>query len=173
MPVLSAIRHRHSVRAFTAERLTNHEIERILDAAALAPSAGNLQAFDVAVVRSPDAIAALSAAALSQPCVASAACALVFLASPARNTERYGDRGRELYAVQDAACAAAYALLQATGDGLGGVWVGAFSDSEVAALVQADVESGQRPVAILALGHPAPGEPHIHAHHRNIVCREL
>jgi nitroreductase len=66
--------------------------------------------------------------------------------------ERFGERGRGLYSVQDATIACAYAQLAATALGLGSVWVGAFDPDEVRKIV--GLPEAQQPVAILPIGYP-------------------
>ncbi|MEO1036756.1 MAG: nitroreductase [Pseudomonadota bacterium] len=50
MSVDEAILHRRSIRAFTAQPVTNEEIRSILDVARYAPSGGNLQPWHVDVI---------------------------------------------------------------------------------------------------------------------------
>ena len=127
-------------------------MRRIFDAANSAPSAGNLQAYQVYVFRKPDKREALARAAFEQTFITEAPVCLVFCADPARSAEKYGDRGAELYSVQDATIAGTYAMLAAADLGLATVWVGAFDEEEVRKVV--GVES-IRPVAMFAVGYPA------------------
>jgi nitroreductase len=144
---------RRSVRVFAFRALEEDKLRRILDAANRAPSAGNLQAYEIYVVRQSADRKALAKASLGQEFVAEAPVSLVFCARPGRAAPRYGQRGVRLYALQDATIACTYAMLAVTALGLAAVWVGAFQDEEVqrAIRVSADVQ----PVAILPIGHPA------------------
>lgn len=144
---------RRSVRSFQSRPVEPEKLNRILEAANLAPSAGDLQAYEIVVVRDPEAKRRLARAALGQRFIAEAPVNLVFLANPARSARRYGRRGVELYCVQDATIAAAYAQLAAYALGLGSVWVGAFHDDEVREVVGASGDL--RPVAIITIGYPA------------------
>ena len=63
MDVLEVIQTRRSVRIFDSRDVADHVIERILKAMSSAPSAGNLQAYKVAVVRDRDQKAGLVSAA--------------------------------------------------------------------------------------------------------------
>jgi nitroreductase len=54
-----------------------------------------------------------------------------YFAPPERSASQYGDRGRTLYALQDATIAAAYAQLAIVAAGLGSTWVGAFDEAKV------------------------------------------
>lgn len=144
---------RRSVRAFQDRPVEPEKLNRILEAANLAPSAGDLQAYEIVVVRDPEARKRLAKAALGQWFIAEAPVNLVFLANPARSARRYGGRGAELYCIQDATIAAAYAQLAAHALGLGSVWVGAFHDDEVREVVGAGRDL--KPVAIITIGYPA------------------
>jgi nitroreductase len=148
--IFATMEARHSVRAFEPREVEPARLERILMAANRAPSAGNLQAYQIVVVRAPGRRRALARAACEQAFVADAPIVLVFCADPERSAERYGRRGAELFAVQDATIAAAYAQLAAAALGLGSTWVGAFDEAAAAAVV-----GGLRPVCLLPLGYPA------------------
>jgi nitroreductase len=158
MDFFDAIGRRRSVRAYDSRPVEEEKLHSILKAANDAPSAGNLQSFEVYLVRSKTAQRDLAAAALNQLFIASAPLALVFCAHPDRAAHRYGERGRRLYAVQDATIACTYAMLAASAVGLATVWVGAFNDEEVWRAI--GEPEGQIPVAILPVGYgaenPAP-----------------
>jgi nitroreductase len=129
------------------------KLQEILKTANAAPSAGNLQAYEVYLVKEAPHLTALAQAAGNQGWVAAAPLALVFCAHPARSTPRYGERGKRLYALQDATIACTFAMLAATALGLGAVWVGAFDEDAVARVIHAPEH--QIPVAILPLGYAA------------------
>jgi nitroreductase len=75
-----------------------------------------------------------------------------FVPTP-RAVEKYRERGAQLYSLQDAAIAYAFAMLAATAQGLSTVWIGAFDPEAVRKLIGAPV--GITPVAILPIGYPA------------------
>lgn len=144
------IERRRSIREYTDEPIDPSVLERILYVVGRAPSAGNLQAYRVDVVRTAARRRALSEAAEGQDFVARAAVDLVFFADPDRSAAVYGRRGSSLYAVQDATIAAAYAQLAATNEGLASAWVGTFDDRKVSAVCD---ERKLRPVAIIPIGY--------------------
>ncbi len=147
------VQQRHSVRAFQSHEVEREKLEAILQAARRAPSAGNLQAYRVVVVRSPRLRRMLARAALDQDFVAQAPVVLVFLADPRTSAVKYGRRGETLYAVQDATIACAYAQLAACAEGLGSCWVGAFREEEVRAAL--GLGQDLRPVSLLPVGYAA------------------
>lgn len=152
--VIEAIVKRSSVRRFKKEPVSRTVIENLLEAARWAPSAGNLQPWFFYVVTDPDLRRCLMLAALKQEFIAEAPVVIVACAEPARSARFYGDRGRELYCLQDTAAATQNILLAATAYGLGSCWVGAFDESRVQHCLGIPPEL--RPVAIVAIGYPAP-----------------
>ena len=153
MEFADVFRARRSIRAFRKKPVEAAKLDAILEAINAAPSAGNLQGYDVVRVEDAAARARLAEASLGQPFVAQAPVVLVFCANARRSGAKYGRRGEALYAVQDATIAAAYAQLAAVDAGLATVWVGAFDESAVAEIVGAPPHA--RPVAILPLGYAA------------------
>jgi nitroreductase len=144
---------RRSVRRFANIPVPDDKLQAILEAVARAPTAGNLQAYHVFVVRNEECREDLAAASRQQMFVAEAPVVLVFCAQPERSAPRYADRGRRLYCLQDATIACTYAMLAATEEGLATVWIGAFDDDEVAACI--DAPDGLHPVAVLPIGYAA------------------
>ncbi|MDQ7250502.1 nitroreductase family protein [Dongia sedimenti] len=153
MDFFELIRDRRSVRSYRGTKLDPSKIALIMEAVRAAPSAGNLQSYRVAVVEEPKLKNGLVQAAGGQQFLGSAPALLVFFADLERSAARYGDRGRALFAIQDATVAAAYAQLAVAALGLAACWVGAFSDDDVARVLAAP--PGFRPVAMLSIGNAA------------------
>ncbi len=158
MEFFDALKARHSVRAYADTPVEAEKLVQILDMVNLAPSAGNLQAFEVYIVTRADQRSELVAAASGQDFLKQAPVVLVFCAHAARSEKKYGKRGIELYCLQDATIACTYAMLAATALGLSTVWVGAFNESEVGCII--DAPQAHRPVAMLPIGYAAE-EPRI------------
>lgn len=151
MDFFDVIKIRCSMRAFQAKPVEEEKLQHILQSVNLAPSAGNLQAYEVYLVTRPEDRVALMRASWDQAFVAQAPVVLVFCTNPARSAVKYGPRGIELYCLQDATIACTYAMLAAQALGLATVWVGAFDDD--AAWRAIGSPQGQRPVAILPIGY--------------------
>jgi len=149
----SVLLRRRSIRSFRREPVPPELLEEVLEAARWAPSAGNLQAWEIAVTQDPERKFRLARAALDQEFLVQASHVLVVSALPERSARRYGRRGRELYCLQDAALAAGYLLLAACALGLGACWVGAFDEEEVRRIM--GLSRDHRPVALIPLGYPA------------------
>jgi len=153
MDFWQVIESRHSIRRFGREDVSPEMVERILQAAIKAPSAGNCQPWHFFVVRNPEVKRGLARAAYGQGFVAEAPVVIVVCAEPARSAARYGQRGSRLYCLQDTAAATEHILLAATALGLGACWVGAFDETAAANVL--NLPTGLRPVAIIPIGHPA------------------
>ena len=153
MDFFEVVGRRRSIRAFKSQPVEAEKLQRLLEAMNQAPSAGNLQAYEVYLVRGGERRGALMRAAADQEFVAQAPLVLVFCTHGERAKARYGERGTDLYALQDATIACTYAMLAAAALGLATVWVGKFDDQAVQAAV--GVPPGQRPVALLPIGYAA------------------
>ncbi len=64
MNVLEAIKGRRSIRAFKSQNVSAEIIEKLIDAARWAPSAGNIQPWEFIIVRKPEIKRRLAEAAL-------------------------------------------------------------------------------------------------------------
>ena len=151
------LQRRRSVRSYKSQPIEEDKLRRIFEAANLAPSAGNLQAYHVYVFREKSKREALARAANDQTLIEQAPVCLVFCTDPSRCDQKYGARGRELYSVQDATIAGSFAMLAAVDLGLSTVWVGDFDEEAVRDIVG---EKKGRPVAMFSLGYAAE-EPHL------------
>ena len=148
------VRNRHSVRKFQSDRpIEQEKLHAILEMSCAAPSAGDLQAYKVIVVHNEDKRKQLQNASQDQSFISEAPTCLVFCCEPDRSAEKYGERGRSLYAVQDATIAASYAQLAIVAAGMASTWVGDFNEDQVRSTL--DLEPQFKPVALLSIGYPA------------------
>ncbi|MCB9420529.1 MAG: nitroreductase family protein [Ardenticatenaceae bacterium] len=153
MNFFEVVEKRHSIRAFATEPVEPEKLQQILETANRAPSAGNLQGYEIFVVKDAETRAALAKAALEQGFIAEAPVVLVFCTNAARSAQKYGRRGETLYTIQDATIACTFAMLAVTAVNLSSVWVGAFNTEAVQEIIGAP--SGIVPVAILPIGYAA------------------
>lgn len=151
--IVKIIKDRHSVRNFKPEPVPAEIVEKLLEAARWAPSAGNLQPWFFYVIGGRREKEALAAAALNQLFIVEAPLCIVVCAEPGRSACVYGNRGRNLYCYQDTAAAAQNILLAASGLGLGTCWAGSFSEDEVRQALS--IPARLVPVAIISVGFPA------------------
>ena len=150
---LHFLESRSSVRSYSGKPLRGEDFSYILDCAVSAPSAGNLEAWDVVVITSQETRSDLSAAAFDQRHVEEAPVLFCVCANYVRSMSRYGERGI-LYAIQDATIACTFMMLAAHASGLHSCWTGAFDEEAVREILA--LPPHIRPVAILAIGRGAP-----------------
>lgn len=149
--IFDCIRDSHSVRNFQSEQIPEPTLTRILEAGNMAPSAGNLQPWYFYVVQDSSVKENLAVAAFDQSQIIDAPTVVVILADPARSNEKYGERGAQLYCLQDSAAAAQNILLAAEGLGIAACWVGAFDEKKVQEAVEAPPRL--RAIALICLGY--------------------
>lgn len=152
MNVQEAIKNRRSIRRFQDEALTADEVDILTDAVIWAPSAGNLQSRRFYFVFNPDLRKRIATVCHSQMFIAAAPLVVVACADFERIAP-YGDRGKNLYAIQDAASAVENLMLQAHELGLGSVWVGAFDEDALSGVLNLPLT--QKPLSVVPVGHPA------------------
>lgn len=151
--VIQAMLERRSVRRFKGDQVPRATIGRIIDAARWAPSAGNIQPWQFYVVYNEQKKMELAAAAFNQKFLSEAPVVIVVCAVPEISANRYRERGRNLYVIQDTAAAVQNILLAAEGYGLGTCWVGSFEETLV--IDALEIKSGILPVAIIPVGYGA------------------
>jgi nitroreductase len=153
MDVFEAIKGRRSIRAFQSCDVPQEVVEKLVDAAHWAPSAGNLQPWEFIIVRKPETKRRLAEAALGQTFIEEAPVVIVVCADENRSSKGYGTRGKTLYCLQDTAAAIQNIHLAAYALGLGTCWVGAFREDEAKKILK--TPEGIRPIAIIPVGYPA------------------
>lgn len=152
MDFWQVLKKRHCVREFDSWRQVPDELVKdLVEAGHSGPSAGGIHPEEFIVVREKEIKEKLAEAALGQMFVAEAPVVIVVIADIEKTASRYGERGRNLYAVQDAAAATENIFLAATDLGLSMCWVGAFDEKQVQKILKLQPE--QRPLAILPIGY--------------------
>ena len=147
MEVAKAIKKRRSVRSFKNQPIEPEQLEKILEAARLAPSAFNNQDWRFVVVRNRETLQALARACDDQEFVAEAGAVICCCAT---KSEHVLSNGEPAYAL-DLAIAGSFIMLQATELELGSCWTGAYQSERVKRLLRIPEEV--RVVGIIALGH--------------------
>ena len=128
LDVFEVIKKRRSIRSFKSKPIPKEFLNRILEAAQWAPSAGNCQARDFIIVNDLEVKRRLRDAALDQSFIEEAPVNIIVCANEERSSRRYGDRGRKLYCLLDAASAVQNILLAVHALGLGACWIGAIQE---------------------------------------------
>ncbi|MGD0994196.1 MAG: nitroreductase family protein [Candidatus Bathyarchaeia archaeon] len=152
MDLLEIIKNRRSIRVFKKQDVPQDIIEKLLEAARWAPSAGNVQPWAFVVAISQKMKQNLSMAAFGQKDLEEASVVFVVCADEKLAEQSYGVRGKSLYCLQDTAAAIQNILLTAHSLGLGSCWIGAFKEDEIRQVIKAPKE--MRPVALIPVGYP-------------------
>jgi nitroreductase len=149
MDVIEVIRARRSIRSYADRQVERDKIERLLEAARLAPSASNRQEWRFVVVTHPDRRKALAKAAADQEFVGQAP---VVIAACAEHDGHVMRCGQLCYPI-DVAIAVDHMTLQAAAEGLGTCWIGAFYEDQVKEILGIPAEI--RVVELLTVGYAA------------------
>jgi len=152
MEVFESIISRQSVRNYEKKDVPNELIGQLLEAAVRAPSAGNIQPWKFIVVKDIEIKRELASVALRQRHVEEAPVVIVVCADPEKSADKYGERGKSLYCIQDTAAAVENMLLTANSLGLGTCWIGAFEDDKVRSIL--NIPQKINPVALITVGFP-------------------
>ncbi len=153
MELFEAIKNRRSIRQFTNQAISEEMVEKLVDAARMAPTAGNAQSYQLVIVRQEAQKQRLSKAAYGQKQLQTASIVFVVCADLKKAQESYAERGRSLYCIQDTAAVTENILLTACSLGLGTCWIGAFKEDDVKKVVNAPQD--MRPVVMIPVGYPA------------------
>ncbi len=139
MEFKDVISKRYSMRQYHPIAVPENLVREVVELAKLAPSAGNLQSYKVYVTR--ERITRIEAPLY-----------FVICADPERSASRYGDRGRNFYALQDATIFASYLQLAIVNLGLACAWVGAFKESNVKSTL--NIPKSLKIVTLIPAGYP-------------------
>lgn len=150
MDIFTALHTRRSIRSYTSEPVSERDIHTLLDAAMIAPSAGNAQPWQFLVVDDPELLKQIPAI---NPYAGMAPHSPVSIAI-------CGDLGAEKYKgfwVQDCSAAIQNMLLAAVGLGLGTVWTGIYPMEDRVAGFQRLLLLPEHiiPLALVVVGHTA------------------
>lgn len=152
MDVFEAIFSRRSIRKFKKKPVEDELIWKILEAGKWAPSAGNMQSWEVILVKNDDIKEKLVAAAYLRTFIGEAPLIMVLCANTHVAAAMYNERGTELYCIQETACAAENMLLAVHALGLGACWVGSFDEEVLRRAL--DLPDYLKPVTIIPVGYP-------------------
>ncbi|MEK6874580.1 MAG: nitroreductase family protein [Nanoarchaeota archaeon] len=135
MDVMECIQTRRSVRRFADIPIEMRKIGDILEAGRLAPSAGNLQAWRFILIVDEDKRRKIAEACLQQSWIANAPVHIIIVADTDQSKTYYGERGTNLYSIQNTAAAIQNMLLATHAHGLSTCWVSAFEEGMLANLL--------------------------------------
>ncbi|WP_029897432.1 nitroreductase family protein [Desulfohalovibrio reitneri] len=155
MDALEAIRTRRSIRSFTDDPVSPEQVRAMLEAAMLAPSAGNAQPWRFTVIDDPQLLAKVPA--INPYAKMAAKAPVAILVSGDTAAEKFPG-----YWPQDCAAAVENMLLAAHALGLGAVWTGIHPVEERVTAFQdlCSLPATHVPMALVVAGVPEnPGKP--------------
>ena len=149
MEFLELAKKRYSVRAYKSDAVEDDKLNQVLEAARLAPTACNLQPFQLIVIHTKDKEAELKRIYGSSWFVQ----APLVICACGMPSESWKRRDGKDYCDVDVTIAMDHLILAAASLGLGTCWVGAFNPDAAREVLKlpGDVE----PVAFTPLGYPA------------------
>ncbi|MEM1682996.1 MAG: nitroreductase family protein [Ignisphaera sp.] len=154
MDVYEAILSRRSIRVYKHESIRREDLEKILEAARWAPSAGNRQPWHFIVVVDEQIKEKLVPVCRNQSFIKDASCVVVGLADVEKSPK---------WAIVDTTIALEHIVLEATELGYGTCWIGAFDEAEVKKIL--NIPDRYRVVALITIGiasespSPRPRKP--------------
>jgi nitroreductase len=149
MDFFELIQARYSVRAYKPDPVEDEKLQRILEAARLAPTAANRQPFQIIVLRTAGRQAELHPI-YPRDWFLQAPLLLCACGIPAQNWIR---RDGKNYNDVDVTIAMDHLILAAASLGLGTCWIAAFDPSAARQILR--LPEGVEPVAFTPLGYPA------------------
>ena len=144
------VEKRYSCKSYSDRQITREQLDAILNAARVAPTAKNLQEQRIYVIQSPEALAKIDELT---PCRYNAPTVLM-VAFNSENVFTYPG-GKRDSGIEDASIVATHLLLAAANAGVDSCWVN-FFDPEAAAKAF-DLPSNEEVLMLLDLGFAAEG----------------
>jgi len=147
LDVNEVIRVRRSIRKYKVKRIEEEKLFRVLEAGRLSPSAANRQPWHFIVITDPE-IRGMMKEAYGRSWFYEAPVIIVVCVDP----NIAGVRDGENFWKVDGAIAMQSMILQATEEGLGTCWIGAFHEAVVRKILE--IPSHIRVLAMTPLGYP-------------------
>lgn len=167
MNVYEAINERRSVRAYQDKSVPEKTLTRILEAARVAPSAKNRQAWKLIVVKDSQTRKKLVEAANNQQFVGEAPIIIAAVGLTPNDTMRCDIPTDPV----DVAIVIDHITLAAVEEGLGTCWIGSFYQDKVCQIL--GIPSSCKVVELLTLGYPADSpRPKSRKPLKEIICYE-
>ncbi|MEM5878121.1 MAG: nitroreductase family protein [Candidatus Aenigmatarchaeota archaeon] len=156
MDVFDAIENRVNVKVFDKRDVPEELIAQVLMAGTFAASAGDIQPWEFVVVKEKSAKTEISLACLRQRHVEDAPLLIIVCANLEKVALKFGQRGKEFYAIQDTGACIQNMLLAAHALGLGASWVHAFEEEAIKRILK--LPDKIKPLGVLTIGFPLPYE---------------
>ncbi len=150
MDFYKVVKNRVSTREYKSDAITNEILDRVLDAARLAPSGKNGQPWRFIVVKNIETRKKLVGACRGQRFIQEAPVTIVACGYESRAYKKMGGYWNSLPV--DIGISLEHLMLAAEVEGLGTCWIGAFNEEEVRNLL--DVPKEVKIVALTPIGYP-------------------
>ncbi len=142
---------RHSVRSYTGADVTEAQLDELLKSAVKVPNACNMQSWHFFTLAGNKAASGAYPDVYHNEWIKNAGALIIVCTDSESIVGRFGERGENLFALQDTAAATLAIMLKAREMGLGTCWVGAFD--EVAVVSKYCIPARYRPVALIPVGY--------------------
>ena len=161
---LEVIKARTSIRAFTGEKLSEEQINTLLDAAMAAPTASNIQPWRFVVITDDEVKAGLYEGERHKSMVTTAGAVIIVCGETTRLRRPHGDNADATpevvpnnYWYEDCSAATENLLLAATALDLGAVWLSCYPNEKSVERIKAYLGLPETvcPLAIVPVGYPA------------------
>jgi len=149
MNLYEVIKSRYSVRSYLNKPVEQEKLDRILDAARLAPSGSNRQPWKFVVVRDAETRKKLVPACSNQEFVGQAPVVIAGVGLMPDRIMSCGVPGDPV----DVAIALEHVALAATAEGLGTCWIGSFHQDQIRTLL--GIPANAKVIEVMTLGYPA------------------
>lgn len=167
MNVYEVIKERRSVRAYQDKQIPEDVLNRILNAARVAPTAKNRQEFKLVVVKDKDMRQKMQEAANNQPFVSQASVVIAAVGLTPNDKMRCDVPTDPV----DVAIAIDHITLAAVEEGLGTCWIGSFFQDKAREVL--GIPPSYKVIELLTLGYPADSpKPKSRKTLEEIVCHE-
>ena len=150
MNIKKAINERFSCRGYKSKRISDKDLNKILEAGINAPNAGNLQAWRFVVVNKEDVKEKITKASLDQRWMMQAPLFVVVCSDLKKLKTYYPDKFK-LYAIQDTSIAAENMMLMAFSLNIKSCFISAFDEKAVKRILR--LPDDTEAYAIITLGY--------------------
>ncbi|MEM2111174.1 MAG: nitroreductase family protein [Candidatus Bathyarchaeia archaeon] len=150
MNFYDVLRTRRSIRSYKSDPIPEGTLNRILEAARIAPSGSNRQPWKFIIVKDQETKNRLVSACGNQEFIAKAP--LVIVACGCKIPTNRGGYMGDMSMLVDVSIAFTHLILAARAEGLGTCWIGLFNNEEVKKILS--IPEDVNVVAITPLGYP-------------------
>lgn len=150
MQVFDIIKKRRSIRLYTDEAIDEDKLKKLVEAAIWAPSAGNIQAWNILILQREEEIERVKA--VSPGMLGNPKALMILCADRRKAYDKGGEVGRDVLCIMDITTATQNICLEATELGLGSCIIRSFNQDAVSELL--DLPKNISPELVVSLGYP-------------------